>query len=51
MGMTDKQFQAMLIDELEDWQELLAVVKAAGNEEAVELAERKIEKINEKMKA
>ena len=50
MGMTDKQFQAMLIDELEDWEELLSLMKASKNEEAVKKAEQKIQKIKEKMK-
>ena len=50
MGMTDKQFQAMLIDELEDWEELLSLMKASRYEEAVQKAQQKINKINEKMK-
>lgn len=50
-GMTDKQFQAMLLDELEDWQEIYEIVRAAGNEEAIKKAQQKIDKINEKLKA
>ena len=51
MGMTDKQYKGMLMDELEDWQEILEIVREAGIEDAIKKAQQKIDKINEKIKA
>ena len=50
MGMTNEQYKGMLLDELEDWQEVLELAKKAGADEVIEKAERQIAKINEKMK-
>ncbi len=49
MGMTDSQFKAVLLDELEDWQELLRLLRDGKAEEAVEKAQRQIEKTNAKL--
>ena len=50
MGMTNEQYKGMLLDELEDWQEVLELAKQADNKEIIRKAERQIAKINEKMK-
>lgn len=50
MGMTNEQYKGMLIDELEDWQEVLDMAKEDGNERITRKAERQITKINEKLK-
>ena len=51
MGMTDKQYKGMLLEDLENWKEILEIVKEAGNEKAIKKAQQQIEKINEKLKA
>lgn len=50
MGMTDNQYKGMLLDELEDWQEVLDLAVKAGNAEIQKKAEKQIAKINEKLK-
>lgn len=50
MGMTDNQYKGMLLDELEDWQEVLDLAVKAGNTEIQKKAEKQIAKINEKLK-
>ena len=50
MGMTDNQYKGMLLDQLEDWQEVLDLAIKAGNTEIQEKAEKQIRKINEKLK-
>ena len=50
VGMTDNQYKGMLLDELEDWQEILDLAIAAENTEIQKKAERQIAKINEKLK-
>ena len=49
MGMTDK-YKGMLLDQLEDWQEVLDLAIKAGNTEIQEKVEKQIRKINEKLK-
>ena len=46
MGMTNEQYKGMLLDELEDWQEVLEIAKETDNDKA----EKQIQKINEKLK-
>ncbi len=46
MGMTDMQFKAYLLEQLENWQEVLELAKKAGNTEVIEKAEKQITKIN-----
>lgn len=36
MGMTDNQYKGMLLDQLEDWQEVLDLAIKAGNTEIQE---------------
>ena len=50
MGMTNEQYKGMLLDELEDWQEVLELAKEEGNEKVIKKAEKQIRKINEKLK-
>lgn len=50
MGMTNEQYKGMLLDELEDWQEVLDLAKEANNEKVIRKAEKQIAKINEKLK-
>ena len=44
------QYKGMLLDQLEDWQEILDLAIAAGNTEIQKKAEKQIAKINEKLK-
>lgn len=48
-GMTDLQYKGILLDQLEDWQEVLNLAIKAGNAEIQEKAEKQIAKINEKL--
>ncbi len=50
MGMTNEQYKGMLLDELEDWQEVLELAKEEQNEKIIRKAEKQIAKINEKLK-
>ncbi len=50
MGMTNEQYKGMLLDELEDWQEVLELAKEEQNEKILKKAEKQIAKINEKLK-
>lgn len=50
MGMTNEQYKGMLLDELEDWQEVLELATDEHNEKVIKKAEKQIAKINEKLK-
>jgi endo-alpha-1,4-polygalactosaminidase (GH114 family) len=50
VGMTDAQYKGVLLDQLEDWQEVLDLATKAGNTEIQKKAEKQIAKINEKLK-
>lgn len=50
VGMTDGQYKGMLLDQLEDWQEVLEMANEAGNIDIQKKAEKQIAKINEKLK-
>ncbi|MCQ2531441.1 MAG: hypothetical protein MJ093_01885 [Saccharofermentans sp.] len=50
MGMTNEQYKGMLLDELEDWEEVLNLAIESDNEKIKRKAEKQIEKINEKLK-
>lgn len=50
MGMTNEQYKGLLLDELEDWQEVLELAKEANNDKVIKKAEKQIAKINEKLK-
>lgn len=49
MGMTNEQYKGMLLDELEDWQEVLELAKESGDAKIIRKAEKQIAKINEKL--
>lgn len=50
MGMTNEQYKGMLLDELEDWQEVLELAIEAKDEKVIEKAKKQIAKINQKLK-
>ena len=50
MGMTNEQYKGILLDELEDWQEMLELAEEAHAEKAIKKAQKQIDKINEKLK-
>lgn len=50
MGMTNEQYKGMLLDELEDWQEVLELAEESQDEKIQKKAEKQIAKINEKLK-
>lgn len=50
MGMTNEQYKGILLDQLEDWQEVLELAEAASDEKVVKKAKQQIAKINEKLK-
>ena len=45
MGMTDNQYKGMLLEDLENWEEVLELAKKANDKEVVVKAEKQIEKI------
>ncbi len=50
MGMTNEQYKGMLLDEMEDWQEVLELAEEEHNEKVIRKAKKQIAKINEKLK-
>ncbi len=50
MGMTNEQYKGILIDQLEDWEEVLELAKQSNDEKVITKAEKQIKKINEKLK-
>lgn len=50
MGMTNEQYKGILLDELENWQEMLEYAKEAQSEKAIKKAQQQIDKIHEKLK-
>lgn len=48
--IVEYQYKGMLLDQLEDWQEVLDLAIKAGNTEIQEKVEKQIRKINEKLK-
>ena len=50
MGMTNEQYKGMLLDDLEDWQEVLEMAVTSENAEIQKKAEKQIAKINQKLK-
>ena len=50
MGMTNEQYKGMLLDDLEDWEEVLELAKEEDNQKVIAKAEKQIKKINEKLK-
>lgn len=50
MGMTNEQYKGFLLDDLEDWEEVLELAKEANDQKVIAKAEKQIKKINEKLK-
>lgn len=50
MGMTNEQYKGILLDELEDWQEVLEYAEESQDEKVIKKAKKQIAKINEKLK-
>lgn len=50
MGMTNEQYKGFLIDQLEDWEEVLELAKESNDKKVITKAEKQINKIQEKMK-
>lgn len=50
MGMTNEQYKGMLVDEREDWEEMKEIAEKEGNKTIADFAQKKIDKINEKLK-
>ena len=50
MGMTNEQYKGILLDQLEDWEEVLELAKEADDKKVIAKAEKQIAKINEKLK-
>ena len=50
MGMTNEQYKGMLLDELEDWEEVLELAKKSNDIEVQEKAQKQIAKIDKKLK-
>jgi endo-alpha-1,4-polygalactosaminidase (GH114 family) len=50
MGMTNEQYKGILLDELEDWQEVLELAEEEKNAKVAAKARKQINKINEKLK-
>ncbi len=50
MGMTNEQYKGMLLDELEDWQEVLELANEHNNTQIAKKAQKQIDKINGKLK-
>ena len=50
MGMTDIQYKGMLLEDLENWQEVLELAQESNDEKVIKKAQKQIAKINEKLK-
>lgn len=50
MGMSDMQFKSYLLEQLENWQEVLELAKEANDTKVQEKAKRQIAKLNQALK-
>lgn len=50
MGMSDMQFKSYLLEQLENWQEVLELAKEANDTKVQKKAERQIAKLNQALK-
>ena len=50
MGMSDMQFKSYLLEQLENWQEVLELAQEANDTKVQEKAERQIAKLNQALK-
>lgn len=46
MGMTNEQYKGFLLNELEDWEEVLEIAQKEGAVETIKKAKKQIKKIN-----
>lgn len=44
MGMTNEQYKGMLLDDLEDWQEVLELAEKNNDEEVIQKAKKQIKR-------
>lgn len=49
VGLTNEQYKGLLLDELENWEEMLDLALEANNEKIIEKAKKQIDKINKKL--
>lgn len=49
VGMTDSQYKGMLLDQLEDWQEVLEMAEEDGNADIQKKARKQVDKIRAKL--
>lgn len=50
MGMTNEQYKGLLLDQLEDWEEVLELAQESKDEKIINKAKKQIDKIKEKMR-
>lgn len=51
MGMSDKQYDGFLLDNIEDWDDVIALLEAKEYDKALALAQRKRAKNKNKLKS
>lgn len=51
MGMSDKQYDDFLLDNIEDWDDVIELLEAKEYDKALALAQRKREKNKNKLKS
>lgn len=49
VGMTDSQYKGMLLDQLEDWQEVLEMAEEDRNADIQKKARKQVDKIRAKL--
>ena len=50
MGLTNEQYKGLLLDQLEDWEEVLELAQESKDEKIINKAKKQIDKIKEKMR-
>lgn len=50
MGMSDSQYKGMLLDQLQDWEDVLELLKSGDLAKLQQRVEQQIEKTNQKLK-
>jgi len=51
MGMSDKQYDGFLLDNIEDWEDIIELLEAKEYEKALALAQRKKAKNQSKLES
>ena len=49
LGMTNEQYKGFLLNELEDWEEVLEAAEEANDEKVIKKAQKTIVKLNKMM--